>query len=679
MKKETIPLLNRDLSWLSFNDRVLQEACDPETPLLERLKFLGIYSSNLDEFFRVRIATIRRIKKSSSKNTVLPGGLTADQLLKQVQFTIYDQQEKFEECYEQILKELALHSIFIINEQQVTKEQGDFILQYFNETVMPALVPVMIDNTSKFPYLKDRSIYFLVEMTLNGKKEKLRHALIEIPSTLPRFIVLPKENKYIILLDDIIRYCINEVFFNFEYDSIQAYTIKLTRDAELDIEQDVTKSLVKKLSESIKKRRTASPVRLIYDDTIPPEILAYLLKKLDFKKDDHPVPGGRYHNFIDFINFPSLNRYDLKYTYNKPLPHKKIKPKTSLLAIIKQKELLLSFPYQSYHYIIDVLREAAIDPKVKAIQITLYRAGKNSHIVNILINAIKNGKKVTVVVELQARFDEEANIRWANKLQEEGAQVIYGVPGLKAHSKLFLITRSEHGEDVMYAHIGTGNFNEDTAKIYCDHSLLTADKNITEEVARVFMFYKDNYKTGNYKHLLVSPFFMRKRLSQLISKEIETAKAGKEAFIFLKMNSLTDPELIKKLYDASKAGVKIRLIIRGICSLLPGVKDLSENIEAISIVDKYLEHARVFIFSNDGMPKVYLSSADWMPRNLDFRSEVAVPVYDEEIKKELLEIMEIQWKDHTKARILDESQSNKYRYLNREKTRAQQAIYKFLS
>ncbi len=679
MKKETIPLLNRDLSWLSFNDRVLQEACDPETPLLERLKFLGIYSSNLDEFFRVRIATNRRIKKSSPKNSLLPGGLTPDQLLKQVQFTIYDQQEKFEECYEQILKELALHSIFIINEQQVTREQGDFILQYFNETVMPALVPVMIENTSKFPYLKDRSIYFLVEMTLNGKKEKLRHALIEIPSTLPRFIVLPKENKYIILLDDIIRYCINEVFFNFEYDSIQAYTIKLTRDAELDIEQDVTKSLVKKLSESIKKRRTASPVRLIYDDTIPPEILAYLLKKLEFKKDDHPVPGGRYHNFIDFINFPSLNRDDLKYTYNKPLPHKKIKPKTSLLAIIKQKDILLSFPYQSYHYIIDVLREAAIDPKVKALQITLYRAGKNSHIVNILINAIKNGKKVTVVVELQARFDEEANIRWANKLQEEGAQVIYGVPGLKAHSKLFLITRSEHGEDVMYAHIGTGNFNEDTAKIYCDHSLLTADKNITEEVARVFMFYKDNYKTGNYKHLLVSPFFMRKRLSQLIAKEIETARSGKEAFIFLKMNSLTDPELIKKLYDASKAGVKIRLIIRGICSLLPGVKDLSENIEAISIVDKYLEHARVFIFSNDGIPKVYLSSADWMPRNLDFRSEVAVPINDEDIKKELIEIMEIQWKDHTKARILDENQSNKYRYLNREKTRAQQAIYKFLS
>lgn len=680
MKKEIIPLINRDISWLSFNDRVLQEARDPSVPLLERLKFLGIYSSNLDEFFRVRIATIRRIKKSSSKENLLPGAKSPEALLKQIQETIYEQQERFEFGYESILKELAMQGVFIINEQQLTHSQGDFVRQYFAEHIMSSLVPIMLDNTPKFPYLRDRAIYFLVTMTVTKKKEKVRHALIEIPSTLPRFTVLPNENKYIILIDDIIRYCLDDVFFNFDYDHIAAYTIKLTRDAELDIEQDVTKSLVKKVSESIKKRRTAQPVRLVYDDTIPPEILTFVQKRLNFGKDDHPVPGGRYHNFVDFINFPSLNRPELKYIFPKPLPHKFLKEKTSILAIIKQRDILLSFPYQSFHYIIDVLREAAIDPKVKSINITLYRAGKNSHIINTLVNAIKNGKKVTVVVELQARFDEEANIRWANKLQEEGAEVIYGVPGLKAHSKLFLISRTEHNKDVYYAHIGTGNFNEDTARLYCDHSLLTADSNITDEVAKVFMFYKDNYKTGNYKHLVVSPFYMRKKFLHLIQKEIENAKAGKEAWIFLKMNSITDIEMIKKLYDASKAGVKIRMIIRSICSLVPGIKDVSENIEVISIVDKYLEHARILCFGNEGNPRIYLTSADWMQRNLDFRSEIAVPVYDKTIAQELLHILELQWKDHLKVRILNEKQDNQYREGRaREKSRAQDAIYQYLA
>jgi polyphosphate kinase len=681
LKKETLSLINRDISWLSFNDRVLQEANDPGVPLLERLKFLGIHSSNLDEFFRVRVATIRRIKKTGgSKASSMLGGFAPDLLLKQIQEYIYRQQEHFEEAYEDILKELAMQGIFIINETQLTAAQGQFVKQYFLENVMPALVPIMLDNTPQFPYLRDRGIYFLVAMTLNGKKEKVRHALMEIPNSTSRFIVLPKENKYVILLDDVIRYCLDDVFFNFDYDSISAYTMKITRDAELDIEQDVTKSLVKKVSESLKKRRTAQAVRLTYDDNMPQEILSFLLKRLHFGKDDHHIPGGRYHNFVDFINFPSLNKAELRYAKLKPLPHKILKARTSLLAIIRHQDILLNFPYQSYHYIIDVLREASMDPKVKSINITLYRAGKDSHVINTLINAIKNGKQVTVVVELQARFDEEANIRWANKLQDEGAKIIYGVPGLKAHSKLFLITRSEQGKDVYYAHIGTGNFNEDTAKLYCDHSLLTADKNITEEVARIFLFYKDNYKTGTYKHLIVSPFYMRKKFLHLISKETENAKAGKEAWIFLKMNSLTDIEMIRKLYDASKAGVKIRLIIRSICSLVPGIKDLSENIEVISIVDKYLEHSRVFIFFNECDHKIYLSSGDWMPRNLDHRSEVAVPVYDPAIKEELKQILELQWLDTVKARVINAAQDNQYRRQGlREKTRAQDAIYKFLS
>ena len=682
MKKEKFLMINRDLSWLSFNDRVLQEAEDENVPLLERLMFLGIHSSNRDEFFRVRVATIKRIKKiGGSKAKAMLGGFDPGDVLKEIQQHIIHQQERFEQIYETILKELALKGIFIINETQLSPEQGVIVRNYFQEQVLPNLVPIMLDNTPKFPYLKDRGIYFFVAMTQKNNPKKIRHAIIEIPTDiLSRFFVLPKEKKYIILLDDIIRYCLDDIFFNFEYDSINAYTIKITRDAELDIEQDVTKSLVKKVSESIKRRKSGAPVRLTFDETMPKELLSFIMKRIKFSKEDHPIAGGRYHNFVDFIRFPSLDKPDLKYKIAKPLQHRDLLPKTSLLNFIKQKDVLLCFPYQSYHYIVDVLREASVDTKVRSISITLYRLGKNSHIVNTLLNAIKNGKSVTVIIELQARFDEEANIRWANKLNEEGARVIYGVPGLKAHSKLFLITRSEHGKDIHYAHIGTGNFNEDTAKLYCDYSLLTADKRITEEVMRVFHFYIDNYKPGNYKHLIVSPIYMRKRFLQLISKEMENVKNGHEAWLFLKLNSITDAEVIQKLYDAGNAGVKIRMIVRSICSLVPGIKQLSENIEVISIVDRYLEHSRVLAFCNNGETKIYLSSGDWMARNLDFRSEVATPVYNKEIKKQLLDILELQWADNVKARVVDLDQTNTYRHTSiKHKNRSQENIYTYLS
>jgi polyphosphate kinase len=490
---------------------------------------------------------------------------------------------------------------------------------------------------------------------------------------------LPEGNKYVMILDDVIRHCLDDLFFNFDYDSIDAYTIKLTRDAELDIEQDVTKSLVKKVSESIKRRKKGQPTRFVYDEEMPDETLNFLLKRIRFSKEDQPLPGGRYHNFIDFMRFPSLDKPNLQYKQPLPLSHPALKPRNSILKVIRKQDILLSFPYQSYHHVLDMLREASIDPRVKSIQITLYRLSSASTIVNALVNAIRNGKQVTAVVELQARFDEENNIRWANKLNEEGAKIIYGVPGLKMHSKLFLITRTEGGKDVLYAHIGTGNFNEETARLYCDHSLLTCDKRITEEVSRVFQFYADNYKTGHYKHLIVSPFFTRKKFLNLIQNEIDHAKENKESWIFLKLNSLTDPEMIRKLYEASQAGVKIRLIVRSICSLVPGVKGLSENIEAISIVDKYLEHARVFIFSHGGENKFYLSSADWMQRNIDFRSEVAVPVYDRKLQQELKDILEIQWSDNTKARILNLTQDNAYKlHPSRTKVRAQDAIYTYL-
>lgn len=678
MKKEDVLMVNRDISWLAFNDRVLQEANDPTVPLLERLKFLGIVSSNRDEFFRVRVATIKRMMRLGNKGQELLGEDPV-LLLERIQRIIIRQQENFDESYENILRELALQGIFILNEKQLSPVQGQFVKQYFREQVLPTLVPILLDNVKSFPYLRDKSIYFMVMM--QRKEMKTKYALVEIPTdALPRFIVLPKDNKYVILLDDVIRYCLDDLFFNFDYDSIHAYTIKLTRDAELDIEQDVTKSLVKKIAESVKRRTKGLPTRLLYDEELPEEAVKYLVHRIRFHKEDQPIPAGRYHNFVDFMKFPSLNKNELKAKNPPPLSHPDLKPNNSVLKVIRNKDILLSFPYQSYHHIIDVLREASIDPKVKSIEITLYRLSKNSHVVNALINAIRNGKQVTAVVELQARFDEENNIRWANRLNEEGAKIIYGVPGLKMHSKLFLIRRIESKKEVLYAHIGTGNFNEETARLYGDHSLLTCDKRITEEVSRVFQFYNDNYKTGTYKHLIISPFFTRKKFLSLIQKEIDNAAEGKDAWMLIKMNSLTDREMIKKLYEAGKAGVKVRMIIRGICSLVPGIQGLSDNIQVISIVDKYLEHARVFVFANDGDPRYYISSFDWMPRNIDHRSEVGVPVYDPAIQKQLMDILEIQWSDNTKARLINVQQDNQYRRTrSRTKTRAQDAIYQYLA
>lgn len=677
MKKKMLLLVNRDISWLAFNDRVLQEANDPSVPLLDRLKFLGIVSSNRDEFFRVRVATIKRMIRLGKKGADIIGD-DPSLLMEEIQRIIVRQQEAFDESFQMLLSELERKGIFILNEKQLSKDQGDFVKNYFYDQVQPALVPILLDHIKVFPALRDKSIYFLVVMSRSDSKA--RHALVEIPSDVTsRFVVLPPDNKYVILLDDVIRYCLDDLFFNFDYDQIEAYTVKITRDAELDLEQDVTKSLVKKVSESLKRRKKGLPTRLVYDEDMPNEVLKFLVNKMHFSKDDQPISGGRYHNFVDFIKFPALNKPELKLKPILQLPHPHIPPRTSLFKVLASRDVLLSFPYQSYAYVIDVLREASIDPKVKSIQITLYRLGNNSRVVNALINAIKNGKHVTAVVELQARFDEEANIRWANKLHDEGAKVIYGVPGLKLHSKLFLVTRIEKNIPVLYAHVGTGNFNEDTSRLYCDYSLLTADKKITEEVERLFEFYNDNYKTGSYKHLIVSPFFSRKRYVHLINKEIEQAKMGMEASIFLKMNSITDVEMIRKLYEASQAGVKIRMIVRGICSLVPGVKGVSENIEVISIIDRFLEHARVFVFHHSGDNKIYLSSADWMTRNIDHRSEVGVPIFDKAIQKQLIDMLEIQWSDQLKARIINDTQDNFYRVTKgKNKIRSQEEIYRYL-
>jgi polyphosphate kinase len=677
MAKKNIVLINRELSWLAFNDRVLQEAEDKSVPLIERLKFLGIYSNNRDEFFRVRVATVRRAVKHQKKALELMGEDPA-RLLNKIQKAVIAQQIKFENIYLEIIKELEKQSVFIINEKQLLPAQGTFVKSFFRDKVKSSLFPIMLDNASSFPYLKDKSGYLIIRLGKSGKAKKSKYAIIEVPDDIPRFLVLPKEKEknYVILLDDVIRYCLDEIFQNFDNDSIEAYNIKLTRDAELDIDNDLSKSFVEKISKSLKERKKGRPVRLVYDSGISPDMLEFVMKKIKLGKEDNPIPGGRYHNFKDFISFPNVGGTELHYKKNKPLQNPAFKDQTNLLKVIREKDVLLTYPYQSFEHIIDLLREASIDPKVQSIRITLYRVAKNSNIVKALINALKNGKQVTAVIELQARFDEEANIYWSDKLQEEGANIIYGVPGLKVHSKLFLIARREGGKLNHYAHVGTGNFNGETARVYTDHTLLTADKRITEEVEKVFNFYSDNFKGGSYKHLLVSPFFMRKSLVQLINKEIKHARAGKEAWIFLKLNNLVDESMIRKLYEASAEGVKIRLIVRGICSLVPGIKGMSDNIDAISIVDKYLEHSRVFIFCNGGEEKYFLSSADWMARNLDHRSEVSVPVYNKEIQQQLRTMMDTLWTDNVKARVLESKQNNEYRQAgDNKKIRAQEEIY----
>ena len=683
MQKNKIPHINREISWLSFNERVLQEASDPSTPLIERLKFLGIFSNNRDEFYRVRVATINRLTKLGRKAIDIYGD-DPKELLQKLQRKVIEQQQHFEEIYQELLHELAKENVFIINEKQLNKNQQEFVKDYFHKEVERTLFPIMVDENKPFPYMKDKSGYLFVRLISTIAKQKNKYALIEIPSKITsRFIILPQEKnkKFIILLDDVIRYNVHEMFSVFGYTTKEAINIKLTRDAELDIDQDVSKSMLEKISKSVKDRKKGQPVRFVYDSTMSKEMLSFIMKKLGMDKKDNAIPGGRYHNFKDFIGFPNIGEKKLMYEHPAPLVHKYLDNiNTTILNVIKQKDVLLHYPYHTYDHIITLLREASIAPTVESIKITLYRVADSSKIANALVNAIKNGKKVTVLVELQARFDEQNNIYWANKLQEEGATVIYGVPGLKVHSKLFLITTRERGKEIKYAHIGTGNFNEKTARIYTDFSLLTADKAITDEISAVFDFYANNFKTGSYKHLAVAPFFMRQTFVNLIDKEIANAKAGKKAYMILKMNSLVDKAMIEKLYEASKAGVQISLIIRGICSLVTEIDGYSDNIKAYSIVDKFLEHARVFIFANGGNEKVYITSADWMSRNLDSRSEVAVPILDAEVKKQIRDIIDIQLSGNTKVRILDKLQQNLYKKPKpgEKKIRVQDEIYNYL-
>ena len=510
-------------------------------------------------------------------------------------------------------------------------------------------------------------------------KEKIQYALIELPATLDRFIELPQigDKHYIIMLDDVIRFCLHKIFNIFNYESLTANMIKITRDAELDIDDDLSKSFIEKLSTSIEDRRKGEPVRFVYDKMIDKDTLQFLLEKMGIMKTDSVIPGGRYHNRRDFMNFPSLGRKDLTYASIQPLPVQGLTSEESLLKKIAEKDYLQYTPYHTFSNIIWFLREAALDPKVKSVKITIYRLAKNSQVVNSLINAVKNGKQVTVQIELQARFDEESNIRYAEQLKAEGVKIIFGVRGLKVHSKICVIERKEGKELKRYGFISTGNFNETTAKIYTDYTLFTANQEILKEVNKVFNFFDANYNVQKFKHLIVSPHYTKKQLKHLIDEEIKNAKAGKEAYIKLKMNNITSYKMIDKLYEASRAGVKIQMIVRGICCLVPGIEGMSENIEIISIVDKFLEHPRLFIFANGGNPKVYISSADWMTRNISFRVEVGCPIYDKAIQQELIDTFEISWADNVKARIINEAQDNTYRPHTTPPLRSQVALYEY--
>jgi polyphosphate kinase len=673
-------LIHREISWLSFNERVLQEAQDNDVPLVERIKFLGIFSNNLDEYFKVRVATIKRMIDYQQGSKKIEGE-KPKKLMSMIQKKVLQLQNKFEHTFQNILNELERKGILIINELELNPLQADFVKNYFDENVFPVLSPIILSNVDKFPYLKDKSIYLVVKLNSTELDVHTDYALIEIPTdVLPRFIVLPSENdkKFIILLEDVIRHSLDDVFALFKFNIFESWIIKLTRDAELDMDNDISKSFLEVISKGLNSRKTGQPVRFVFDNAISRELLELLVNKLNLDEDNNMIPGGRYHNFKDFMNFPKIGGPDLVYGKDLPLPHPLVKEHKSIIDVMARKDFMLHVPYQDFNMFVRLLQEASIDPRVTEISLTIYRVSKNSKVVNALINAARNGKKVNVVIELQARFDEEANIYWSRKLEEVGAKVTFGFPGLKIHAKLLNIVRKEGRKMVNYACVSTGNFHEGNAMVYSDLFLFTADRRITSEVKRVFDFFDNSYKNFSYRHLIKSPLYMRRKMYQLIDNEIKNAKAGKDAYIILKLNSLVDNEIIYKLYQANDAGVKIKLIIRGICSLTPGVPGLSENVEAISIVDKFLEHSRILIFCNGGNELYFITSADWMTRNLDRRVEVACPIFDKDVQREIRDLIELQMKDNVKARIINEVQDNVYvKSDSTEKIRSQIELYKY--
>lgn len=670
-------LVNRELSWLSFNERVLQEAMDPNVPLVERMRFLGIYSNNMDEFFRVRVANVKRII-SIKKNTVQGYKGTASELLEDIREVVLRQQKMFESIYSEILEELKKNNIQQLTDKNLSEEQRNELAHFFHSDLKHEIVPIILNPKLPFPKLRDKNIYLAVRLEKENSK-KVFFALIQIPSHYHRFYQFEQSGvKYFMLIDDIIRLHMQSIFSIFDVKEMEAFTFKFTRDAELNLDDDLSVSLIEKMETSLQNRKKGEPVRFVYDHKMPLDLKNYLLKSLNLKAGLNAIPGGRYHNFKDFADFPDFGLKHLVYEKLPPLDHPKLIHEKSYLDAIAKNDILLHFPYQKFDYVVDTIREAAIDPTVKTIKINVYRVAKNSQIMNALLNAVNNGKEVVVVFELQARFDEENNLYWAERMKDQGARVIYGIPGLKVHSKLLKITRSIKGKEQIIAFVGTGNFHEKTARIYSDIGLFTSNPSICQEVRKVFGVIENNIERSIYRNLLVSPFNSRRKITALIQNEIDNAKKGKPARICIKINNLVDVKMIDKLYQASNSGVKLQLIVRGVCCLVPGIKNQSENIEVISIVDRFLEHARFFIFENGGEPLYFITSADMMERNLDKRIEVGAPIYDEVLQNEIQTIFGLQWSDNQKSRIIDKKLKNKYSSNDLDSAvRSQISLYEF--
>lgn len=670
-KKKNIPFIHRDISWLSFNYRVLQEAKDPSVPLFERIKFLGIYSSNLDEFFRVRVAAIKALirlgKKTKSQMDFSP-----ELTLERIRQIVTEQQLEFDRIYkEQILPALGKQNIFILRPKNLNSYHHLFLDRFFEEKLIQHLQPILLVKNKIRTFLPSNAIYLAVRLKTAGHIN--RYAVVKIPSDeFPRFIELPSrdsERKEIMILDDVVRYCLPLLFPG--YQIRDAFSIKMTRDADIYIEDEYTGNLIEKIKKGIAKRRIGKGTRFVYDRRMTKRTLNFLTAALQVKEGDLQAEG-RYHNNYDFFKFPNFNMKELQDISLPPLSHIDLHNQSKLFPVIEKKDHLLHFPYQKYEYVIRLLEQAALDPEVTDIKIAQYRVAKDSRIVAALRFAIQEGKNVMVFMEVKARFDEEANLYWAERLEVWGAKVMYSLPDLKVHAKLLLITRKAK----KYAYMGTGNFNEDTSKIYSDFGFMTADKRLTKEVEMIFDFLEYKKRPEKtFKHLLVGQFRMRRNIYKLIEQEIEYAKAGKKAEITLKLNSIQDSRMIARLYEASNAGVKIKMIIRGVCSVVPNQSGFSENIKIISIVDRFLEHTRIYRFYNGGEEKIYLSSADWMTRNLFYRIECAFPIYAKDLQQEIKDFLNIQFKDNVKARIIDAKQKNEYKKNDSSPKRSQYQMY----
>lgn len=675
----------RDITWLAFNARVMQEAKDKSVPLNLRIRFLGIFSNNLDEFFRVRVAGLKRAMDFKEKIISESFFQPPSKILQQINEIVINQQEDFDKTWKEIQEEMAKEHVFIKTAKNLNTKQKEFVKKYFDDVVESNVIPILLHDNKPLPYLRDKSLYLGIAMRKKDWLYQSSFAIIEIPSRfVGRFVLLPSEEgeTNVMLLEDVITFMLPEIFHFFGFDDFQAHAFKVTKDAEFDLDNDIRTNLAQKIEKGIKSRRKGKPTRFVFDRNIDKALLEFLIRKLNLTKKDSIIPGGKIHNFKHFMDFPDVFKTIQTPAERTSFYHPKFPNDSRITETILKEDVLLTFPYHKYRPVIDLLRESAMDPDVKSIQITAYRLANNSKIINALINAARNGKEVTVMVELRARFDEEANLVWKERLEEEGIVVLTGLPNKKVHAKLCVIKKRVNNKTMQYGFVSTGNFNEKTAKIYGDLLLFTADRGIMADINKVFSVLRKPKEDPIHvlktcKKLMVCPQFMREKIIHHIDKEIEEAKNNRKAEIIVKVNSLSDRELIKKLYDAAHAGVTIKLIVRGIyCAV--NQKSFKKKIEAISIVDEYLEHARIMYFYNKGNEDIYISSADWMTRNLDYRIEAAAKITQKNLKKEILHILDIQLKDNVKARILDTKLQNKYVKNNDKAIRSQIEIYHYL-